>query len=301
MATAAERILAAWDAVGRWRPAARRSAKAAAFAAILFFALFPYPHQFVRQVGRWIAFDALIDPAFVGVDEANAAIDAMLGDDAPPMRELAVVQRYVYDRIAYDYDWDNWGAFDYWPTAQEAWDLGREDCDGQAIVAASILRSRGHADATIVGNMQHMWVRLGQAELMGPQATKGLERRPDGTVRVALPDRQMAFAGLAFTLDEFPTARLLAPLVAFLLLAWHPRRSGWELFALLAVFAAGFILLRQWAIVANATRSEAGAVTPRLATGAMLCLAALAGGPALGMLERVRKTRSRRLAATASN
>lgn len=270
-----------WNAPARWRVPSRWAFKVALFLAVLFLSLYPNPVQFVRQIGRWLAFDDLIDPQFAGVAEANAAIDAILGPDPHPRREAAAVQRFVYDRIPYAYDWDNWGGFDYWPTASEAWARGTEDCDGQAILAASILRSRGHASATIVGNLQHMWVQVGDVGLMGPQSEKALERRPDGSVRVALPSMSTSLAGLAFTLDEFPVARLLAPLIAVLVLAYHPRGRLDEFSVLLAALFAGFALMRLWAVDANATWPRADALDARLAAGCVLVVAAWAGGSLL--------------------
>ena len=242
---------------------------------MLFLVLFPYPHQFVQQAPRWFAFDKLIDPAFDGVDEANAAIDAALARIAEPTPrdEMRAVQAFVDERIAYEHDWETWGAFDYWPTAQQAWDLGREDCDGQAIVAASILRARGFATATIVGNLQHVWVKVDDAELMGPQAETMVARDASGRLRVKPPSARLLLAGWAYTLSEFPALRQVIVLLAALVLLHHPRRRPGVLGAATTMGLLGFTVLVEWGR-RHSSGDAAGATTPGFWIGVALVVGA---------------------------
>jgi hypothetical protein len=76
----------------------------------------------------------------------------------------------VCERIPYSWDWDNWGCVDYLPTAAEVVERGREDCDGRAVIAASILRNLGY-DAQLVTDGSHMWVSTSEGATMSPVAT----------------------------------------------------------------------------------------------------------------------------------
>src|SRR6185295_4116464 len=109
--------------------------------------------------------------------------------------------------IKYRYDWYNWGNLDYWPTAEETWALKKEDCDGRAVLAASILRSRGYTNATIVANLKHVWVKVGDVELMGPGGEK-VFRHEGGKTIVTVPSWKTLLDAIAFTC-KFPIVRSL--------------------------------------------------------------------------------------------
>jgi hypothetical protein len=130
---------------------------------------------------------------------------------------LGIVESYVYRKIPYKWDWETWGMADYLPTVTEAIEMGYEDCDGRAVVAASILTHFGY-DAKIVTDFTHVWVKTEHGEAMGPGKKKavvatetGLEVRMDALAQ--LP------RALAYGIAVFPWEReLILILVAWLLM-----------------------------------------------------------------------------------
>ena len=75
------------------------------------------------------------------------------------INDVILVQMYVYKMINYSYDLPNWGLSEYLSTPEETIEKGKEDCDGLAILACSILRSMD-LDAWVVCGIDHMWVRV---------------------------------------------------------------------------------------------------------------------------------------------
>ncbi len=65
---------------------------------------------------------------------------------------------FIRDKIKYKYDIENpnYPGFEHFPSASQAL-KGWDDCDGQAIVAASLLIHRGY-DSYVIINEQHAWV-----------------------------------------------------------------------------------------------------------------------------------------------
>lgn len=57
---------------------------------------------------------------------------------------LEEIEKFVYEKNKSAWDWEVWGNVNYIPTVEEAIASGREDCDGQAIVGASMLREYGY-------------------------------------------------------------------------------------------------------------------------------------------------------------
>ena len=168
-----------------------------------------------------------------------------MSDGATRQAEFKAVERYVYDHIRYEYDWFNWGNLDYWPTTQEVLARKREDCDGRAVLAASILRARGFKTASVVANLQHVWVMVDNVGLMGPQADKNY-RRVGGKVVLTLPQWRTWLDGSAM-INKFPSLRSLLILFAALVLAYHPCRNLTGLLALAVVALVGFVVLLDWA------------------------------------------------------
>ena len=102
----------------------------------------------------------------LAIQEINQQIDTMLEGDHSKLDEFKAVQLFVYRNISYIYDWHNWGPAIYLTSASEVWKRKKEDCDGQAILAVSILRSRGFKTAELAGNILHLWVTVDGEELM---------------------------------------------------------------------------------------------------------------------------------------
>ncbi len=205
---------------------------------------FPRPDQLVRQVPRWKNPDSLIETNVPFLAEINKKIDEQLKPDGTKKDELKAVERFVYREIKYGYDWDVWGNTDYWPTVAEVWTQKKEDCDGQAVLAASILSSRGFTDVHIVGNLSHVWVATGTNEVMSPQADKNFQR-VDGKLKVHLPGASTFLLTWAH-INRFPAIRSLLLLIAVLLAVLHP---AWDLtrwWMLFALGTTGLLLLYDW-------------------------------------------------------
>jgi len=208
------------------------------------FALFPHPVLLVRHVQHVRNIEALIQPDLPQISDINREIDAKLNPNATRKEQFRAVERWVYEHIHYEYDWSNWGNLDYWPTAAETLERQREDCDGRAVVAASLLRARGFKTAHILANLQHVWVAVAGEELMGPQQDKNL-RRVGGKTVLTLPQWRTVLASGAM-ISKFPALRSLLILAAALVLAYHPCRNVIGLLAVCTIALVGFILLLDW-------------------------------------------------------
>lgn len=245
-----------WHWLATQRPLKRISLKLALLAVVVLFALYPNPVLLVRQVGHLLNMESLIQPDLPAMPGINRDIDQLLATNTPALTEFKAVERFVYRRIPYQYDWHGWANLDYWPTAAEVWERQREDCDGRAVLAASILRARGHADARLVANLQHVWVAVGTNELMGPMADKNFRREGgklvDGKLVGAktvltLPSLKTALDSLAMTC-KFPAWRVVLMLVTLLALVFHPAVDTGRFAMLGAVMLAGYAVFLDWCV-----------------------------------------------------
>ncbi len=66
---------------------------------------------------------------------------------------------YVQSQISYRSDTSNYHSIDHLATTSEILKRGADDCDGQAILIASLLRYRGY-DAYVVLGYSHVWVEV---------------------------------------------------------------------------------------------------------------------------------------------
>ncbi len=224
----------------------RIGVKLATFFTVLMCVLYPNPILLVKQINRYLDMESLIQTDFAAIETINREIDAELPADASPKNEFLAIQRYVYKHIRYAYDWENWGNFDFWPSAEQVWDRKREDCDGQAILAVSILRARGFKTATLVANIRHMWVNVDQQELMGPDKEQNIKREGGKTV-ITLPSFDLIFGGVALYVADFPAIRNLILILTLLILSYHPCRNLTRFLGVTILGLVGFILLEDWA------------------------------------------------------
>lgn len=186
--------------------------------------------------------NALVDPDAKSIQPWLAELRPTLHDDLTPPQVLKRVEQFVYDKVPYDYDWNTWGVVDYLPTADEVVEMGREDCDGRAVVAASMLKNLGYK-AELVTDYAHMWVKTDIGETMSPGKTKvvvatekGLEIKLRGLLEI--PKAWM------FGVSIFPLLReLIVAIVLWLMLI---KRGGGKLcnISTFAVFIGGLLILR---------------------------------------------------------
>ncbi len=233
-----------WDRLARAGFPGRVSLKLLLFGLVTLFVLYPHPVYLIKQVQHMADVESLIQPSLPAMAEINRAIDKLLPTNSTPQKEFQIVERFVYQKIKYQYDWYNWGNLDYWPTAAEVWDRQREDCDGRAVLAASILRARGFKTARIVANLNHVWVAVDKAELMGPQADKNFRREGDRVI-LSLPALKTLLDTVA-QLSKFPVLRSLIIFFTAVGLLYHPCRNVSGFFVTTTVGLVGFGLLLDW-------------------------------------------------------
>jgi predicted transglutaminase-like cysteine proteinase len=178
------------------------------FALLALLVLNPNIKRGLMQVHHTFRPDGLIQVHFPGLDELNRELDLMVREDKGQTKEVKLIERFVYDQIRYVSDYENWWNIEYWPTAEEVWERRQEDCDGRAILAVSIMRSRGFSSARLVVGLNHMWVEVdaNEKELHKPEKLTAL-LGPGPNLRIAIeknPDARH-FARLALALLH-PTA-----------------------------------------------------------------------------------------------
>jgi len=235
-----------WKKLAKPRFIWRLAFKSVILGCVVFAVLYPNPVLFFKQIQNFLDMESLIQPDFSGINLINREIDAVLPPDAAQDYEFRLVQRYVYQHIQYEYDWENWGNIDFWPNAEQVWKRQKEDCDGRAVLAVSILRSRGFESAKLVGNIRHIWVDVDRHELMGPDKEQTI-RREGGKTVIVLPSRDLMFSSIALHITEFPAIRNLGLVFTILLLCYHPCRNLTGFFGATTIGLVGFILLRDWA------------------------------------------------------
>lgn len=187
------------------------------FGATVFLVCFPYPSRFVDHVKHWRDPNALIEPDAAVIQPMLEELRPLLADDPLPREALQRVERFVYQKIPYAWDWVTWGTVDYLPTVTEAVEMGREDCDGRAVVAASLLQNLGF-EAQIVTDFTHVWVKTDKGEIMGPRKRKVITATKDG-LRIQWSAIAELPKGLAYGTAVFPLGReMIIVFVLWLLL-----------------------------------------------------------------------------------
>ena len=203
---------------------------------------FPYPSVLVRHVKHWSNPNALIEPDAASLQPLVEEFRLRLADDPLPGVALKRVERFVHEKIPYAWDWDTWGTADYLPTVEEAIEMGREDCDGRAVVAASLLANFGFK-VQIVTDFSHVWVKTDKGETMGPRKNKTVVATKKGLKIQPSALREVPKA-LAYGIAVFPLTReLIVVAVCWLLMLGSAGRARFTL-AGLACFLGGLFLLR---------------------------------------------------------
>ena len=241
---------------------------------------FPRLDLAVKQLGRLGDWDALIEPNHPALAAINAEIDAKLPPGTTGRAEMQAVQRWVYENVKYRYDWVRWGNLDYWPTVSEVLETREEDCDGRAVLAASLLRARGFSTAHLEGNFSHVWVALGANDprtretvplaMMSPIGKPAFSRG-GGSLTVNLPDWN-GFRPMFMDMTRFPVVRIFALAALWLLVTGGAGLTGSVFAGGAALVAVGVGVWQSWA--ARAGFNGAGASDWELALAG---LAAVAG------------------------
>lgn len=229
--------------------------KATFLGLVVLFTLYPNPLLLARHVRHWSDIAAMIEPDEPALLPMLAEVNRRLAGEPEawndPPRVLEVVQHVVCSQIDYAWDWENWGCVDYLPTVAETIHRGREDCDGRAVVAASILQRLGF-ESSLITDGSHVWVRTSAGETMSPVPTSS--GRTLVTTNAAGKSAFDPFAllgghallidwpkNLAYGAAVFPATRLAIIVAAVLLCLLPPRPSVFKVVA--AIFAAAGALI----------------------------------------------------------
>ena len=216
--------------------------KWAIFGLAVLIVCFPNPRLLVSHVKHWRDPNALIEPNAEALQPLLEELRPSMHDDLAPADALKRVQSFVYEKIPYEWDWITWGAVDYLPTVTEAIEKGREDCDGRAVVAASLLRNFGF-EAQIVTDFSHVWVKTDKGETMGPGKKKAIVATEEGLIVQSNALAEIPGA-VAYGVAVFPPGRELILVGVFWLLLL--RRGGGVLCGIVALvgLVGGLLLLR---------------------------------------------------------
>jgi len=262
----------AWLKIQRSRRAVRWPLKWAFVLIITFVTLFPYPSYCVRNIRHWNNLEAMIQPDSPVLAPWAQELDTHMPAGATDAQRMRIIEQFVYQKVPYAFDWDNWGVVDYLPTLEEIVQQGREDCDGQALVAASLLR-RYDTSAEMVTDTAHVWVKSAAGESMSPGGAKVLESTPTGLIinwRNLLDISKPAIA-----LSLFPLRRELIILAAVLLALADPRMRGWTAFGAALLMLHGLLVIKlaasnvwvvpNWGVWLGFAQMLAGVLIPTIA------------------------------------
>lgn len=201
----------------------------------------------VDRIPIWIARhrdpEALVQPEAPELRPWIEEFDGLRRPDWDSARELKEVKEFVYRKLPYEWDWNLWGNADYFPTVAEAVAMGREDCDGRAVVAASLLRHYGY-DAHLAGDIMHVWVETDKGATMDPGPVTGVRFSDEG--------RQVNWAVIwtlpkaaSFGVAVFPLGRELILAAGLWLLLLRGRVPATRLLAWLLLAVVGLMLIRE--------------------------------------------------------
>src|ERR1044071_3741100 len=152
---------------GRWY--VRIPVKIFIFLLVTFLVCFPYPGQFARHFHRICNMQEMIDPAAPELDAWESQLRERIENDPSfamtPLGPISmpaaahaqwIVERFVLENVKYEWDWNLWGSADYMPSVHEMFEKAKEfdgqvkeDCDGRAVMAASLMKRLGY-EPTIV-------------------------------------------------------------------------------------------------------------------------------------------------------
>lgn len=248
-------VRAFWYRVHSWPRRCRWPLKGGILFVAVLVTLYPKIWLLPVWVGRLRHLDQVVDANHPQLAELEEQFLAQVEGEPELPALRGPIEELVNRRVPYAYDWKTWGVVDYLPTTAEVFALGREDCDGRAVVAASLLRRLGY-EAWLVTDLMHTWVMARDpaapeqpaVELMSPG--KGEKTLTGGAERTRLKlswatARNLARAS-AFGIAVFPLERELVILAAVIVTAMQPRSSRRRRIGGCAALVLALVLLR-WA------------------------------------------------------
>lgn len=203
---------------------------------------FPNLPRLVRHLVHWRDPDALIDPYAAALRPWVESFQSQLGDIRSPDEALARVEPFVVERLPYAWDWETWGNADYLPTVSEILAAGREDCDGRAVIAASLLRASGFK-VRLATDFAHVWVDTDHGATMSPGSQQAVVVGEEG-VTVNPSGLSQLPRAMAFGISVFYWHReMLLVLVTWAMMI-RPGRSWWRNILGLLLLSAGLFMIR---------------------------------------------------------
>ncbi|HNO79904.1 MAG TPA: hypothetical protein PKN33_17795 [Phycisphaerae bacterium] len=235
-----------WIRIHDWPLWKRWLLKAVVLALTVLIVCFPHPVLLARHLGHWSEPNAMIDAESKALDPLVPELMNSLPDganrDTHPKEILRAVELLVYKKLPYAFDWDTWGMADYMPTVDEALAMGREDCDGRAVVGASLLKRIGF-ESQLRTDGAHVWVTTPQGDTMGPGKVSMIETTPTG-VKVNTQWLWTMPRILAVNTGLFPLVRELIIAVVLWGLLLHPAMRRYRMVVIGTLIIGGLFLLR---------------------------------------------------------
>lgn len=231
-----------WHASSLWL---RAPIKLALFIAIVLITLFPHLNLLFTLLDRVQHMDSLIEPAHPRLAALEERVRTKLPPGATARDALKPVEQTVYEFVPYEHDWVTRGVMEHLATTAEIFEMGKDDCDGRAVIAASLLRRMGY-EARLATDLLHMWVETPDGETMSPTSTvKVLVSTSQGTRVDLTPALLKTWArGWSYGVAAFPLLRELIIILALYILTLHPWSGGWRRFSSLLMLWIGLDLIR---------------------------------------------------------
>ncbi len=213
------------------------------FGVITLLVLFPRLDRLWITIPRWLNPESLVNPNSPALQPLVSEFDSIRQPDWDRPRLAQEIQYFVYRKVPYDWDWNIWGNADYFPTVEEVMTQKREDCDGRAIVAASLLRRYGIKAWLVLGG-GHAWVKTDVGEVMGPASRKAVEVTEQGP-QVNWSYLWQLYKDIAMGISVFLLPRELILVCAFWILMMSRSLRIRDTLVWLAVLTVGLMLIRE--------------------------------------------------------
>ncbi len=216
--------------------------KWAVFGLVTLFVCYPYPSLLTKHLRHWQDPNALIEPNAESLQPLARDLRESIPPGLSAKKTLRHVEMFVYERVPYEWDWNTWGMADYLPTVDEVIEKGKEDCDGRAVVAASLLSGLGFK-AEIVTDFAHVWVKTDKGETMGPGGKKAIVATDQG-LKINWRGLTELPRASAYGVAVFPQERELILLLLGWLLLLGARTGRRRSLIAACVLVAGFYAVR---------------------------------------------------------
>lgn len=239
----------------------RVATKTVVFGVATLLILFPHPSLILVLFDRLQHLDSLVDPTHPKLAELEAEVRKQMPPNTSARGALPYAEQVVYQFVPYKNDWETRGVMEHIPTVGEVFEKGADDCDGRAVISASLLRRMGY-DAHLVTDLLHMWVQTPEGETMSPTSdTHVLVSTPQGTKINLQPSMIVTWArGWSYGVAVFPLPREVGILGLLALVTMQPWSSFWRRVSGVLLFAVGLMLVREQGVAAATRDGDAWSV-----------------------------------------